>query len=121
MIYRGVENDSLLSSLDIAYKNEDYQTFISIAGDQDSLVTAKPSLTLALAISNLERDNFQEAINLFDQLVQNPLYRDQSLWYKGMTFLKQNNLDSAREIFESIVEMDDSTFKDESQKILRHL
>jgi len=39
-------------------------------------------------------------------VVSNPLYRDQAQWYLAMNFLKQNDIDNAKIVLESIKQGD---------------
>ncbi|NRB47583.1 MAG: tetratricopeptide repeat protein [Saprospiraceae bacterium] len=115
-------NAETLLAANAAYNAQDYaqalQAFERLPVD---LQTSK--VKLAMGISHMELSSFGSALSLFDQIIelQDPLFLDQALWYKGLCLLKQERLDEASTVFQEVVNNANSIFNQEASRLLKRL
>ncbi len=115
-------NTETLLAANAAYDAQDYaqalQAFQSLPTD---LQTSK--VKLAMGISHMELSSFGLAQSLFDQIIelQDPLFLDQALWYKGLSLLKQGELERARDTFLQLKDDPESIFNQDAARLLNRL
>lgn len=115
-------NTEALLAANAAYNAQDYtqalQAFESLSVD---LQTSK--VKLAMGISYMELSSFDSALSLFDQIIelQDPLFLDQALWYKGLCLLRQEKSDQARTVFRELENDPNSIFNQEARRLLKRL
>jgi tetratricopeptide (TPR) repeat protein len=75
-----------------------------------------------LALCELELNNLDQSEKLLTELInaQNHVFLEQSYWYLGLLYLKQDNIEKAKEVFEFIVK-EGMVKKIEAKKILKSL
>jgi tetratricopeptide (TPR) repeat protein len=104
--YRAVRSGSELNSDGVifkamlAYQNGDYQNAII---DFKQIVEGNPNsntIKFYLGISYMELYDFENArVNLMSVAESNSLFKEQALWYCGLCFLGEGNIDEAKSIF----------------------
>lgn len=115
-------NTETLLAASTAYNAQDYaqalQAFESLPAD---LQTSK--VKLGIGISYMELSSFESALSIFDQIIelQDPLFLDQALWYKGLCLLRQEKLDQASTIFQQLVNDSSSIFSQDAGQLLKRL
>ncbi|MEM9820529.1 MAG: hypothetical protein AAF985_05635 [Bacteroidota bacterium] len=92
---RAGENDTKLADASRYYREG---AFEKVIGPLESVLadSINTKAKLALGIAELELNHFAKAIQHFDDLInaKDPLYEEQALWFKALTYLKQNDLDN---------------------------
>ena len=117
LTYRGSSQEDILRQMQTSFDNNDYASFIDLANVQDSLISQTPKLQLALGIALMENGRSTDAREVFSGLENNPFYKDQVLWYTGLLFLKDQNMEGAQSYFEQLGS-GNSEFKDQAREIL---
>lgn len=112
--------DTDLSSGIEAYKTGNYAKAASIfAGIAES--DPSSSATFFLGLSQIELNNFEQAVNLLDKVsVSGGEYGKEAKWYMGLTYLKMKNTGKAEECFK-ILSLSDGFYRERSDDILRRL
>lgn len=103
------------------YKSGDYQTAaIGFAGalEQDPSST---STQFYLGLSQLALKNYDQAINLLSEVVNNSgEFGKEARWYLGLTYIEKGNTQKATECFEYLAKSN-GFYSERSEKILRRL
>jgi hypothetical protein len=68
----------------------------------------------------METDQFDKAIQSFNQLSENRILNEYGEWYRGLCYLRLNNPDMARIEFENIVHKD-GHYSEQARSILKSL
>ena len=63
----------------------------------------------------------EEALVIFDQLINNPTFRQSAEWEKALTLLKLEDLEACRELLESILKVENHTYKKDAKQLLKYL
>ena len=125
---------SFRSSVDQTYQeqllNEAFNSYdddkFSISSDyfQQILNTDKSNTMVQfyMALCEIELNNFDTSEILLNELVlkNNHIFWEQAHWYLALVYLKQNDIENAKSIFEIIIK-EDMTKKPESDSIIKSL
>ena len=80
------------------------------------------SLILYMGIINMEREDYTEALEYFSRAENDPLMKEQARWYKGLTYIKTEQLPKAKEIFSKIAQTKGPHYKKkEAARLLERL
>ncbi len=71
-------------------------------------------------ITAMELGNFQEAIELFDHLMTDPVRKHKAMWYTGLSYLGLEDAKAARGVFKDIIKSD-GHFKKQARDLLRSI
>jgi tetratricopeptide (TPR) repeat protein len=98
-IYREVqenEHESLLFKTMRQYQDENYWQAVE---GFESLLTQNPSSVIIkfyLAVSYMHLNEYKKSRDFFDEVIQaNYIYIEQAIWYKGLTYLAEGNVEDA--------------------------
>jgi predicted Zn-dependent protease len=116
------ENDLLLNFAFDAYESNDY---IKSSEYLRKLVKADENnkmIKFYLAISEMELCNLHKSEELLLDLTKSKkhIFYEQSSWYLALLYLKQDNIEKAKEVFEVIIE-EEMVKKTASERILKSL
>jgi len=92
---KSIPGNSLVSDLDKAYTNKDYEGAITFANAALSSLPNDAEILMVKGISQMETQKFEEALSTFDS-INNELYNDDMNWYSALIFIKQNKLEAAK-------------------------
>ena len=78
---------------------------------------------MGIGICQLELSNYNEAIQIFEQLIQDedPLYLNHARWYTALAQLKLNQVDLCKAQLEILIASSQSAYKQQAQKLLAEL
>jgi len=68
----------------------------------------------------MELEDFQVAVRSFTYLLADPVQKQESLWYLGLSYLALENIPAAKKAFQEIIETD-GHYKKEAKKILKNI
>jgi FimV-like protein len=71
-------------------------------------------------IAAMELGEFQAAIESFDKLMTDPMMKHNVMWYRGLSYLAMEDLESARTIFREIINTD-GHYKKQARSLLRSI
>jgi len=109
---RGTAADSVLIKMKTLYNSKDYAAALKLAPEAIAADPADISLKLALAHCYTETGNYTAAIPLLDSIAGGQsVYKYQALFYKALTYLKQDKKADCIHTLESIP-ADAVTYKD---------
>jgi len=116
------KTDLLICSAFEAYESNNYvksQEYLYKLRKTDD---ANNMIEFYLALSELELNNLGESEKLLVDLTnkRNHIFREQSYWYLALLYLKQDDVEKAKKVFELIIE-EKMVKKTESEKILKSL
>ncbi|MFK8007439.1 MAG: tol-pal system YbgF family protein [Saprospiraceae bacterium] len=98
---KSIPSNTLITELDIAYKNKDYTASINLANSILKELPNDAEILLIKGVSLLEKKKLDESLAVFNS-ISNELYSDEANWYAGMVLLKQNKIDAAKTRFQKI-------------------
>jgi predicted Zn-dependent protease len=100
---RGNPDDSLLVKASDLYNRKDYSKALPFLRE---ILTRKPGetqLKLASGICYLQTGQFDPATGVFNEIASGTtVFKNEAVWYKALTELKQNRLDECYRILESL-------------------
>ena len=119
---RSADVDTRLADASRLYKNGNFQQVIGLLESylQD---TTNTKATLALGIAAIELNHYDKAIQYFDQLIEakDPLYEEQAIWYKALTYLKQDDAANCKTQLNLLTQERFSFRKADAQQLLNQL
>ncbi|MBN2520032.1 MAG: hypothetical protein JXB17_05985 [Bacteroidales bacterium] len=130
---RGVPTESPIKNLSVDdymilteamryYDKKDYEKTIEIIENRLITNTDCPGIIFFLAVSQLETNRFDEAIDNFKFLIQYPVndYYEQSNWYLNLAYLKNGDIEKAKLGLKEII-LKNSRYKKNAQELLNDL
>lgn len=91
----------------------------------DSLIIqnpADPDYQFLYALNLMEQYQFSEAAMFLDQIISTGgSYEIVGLWYKGLCFLKLDDISQAKQQFKQLEELDDPIYSNKAKRIFRKL
>ncbi|QHI37809.1 hypothetical protein IMCC3317_31920 [Kordia antarctica] len=84
--------------------------------------TYNPQIQLYIGVSQLELENYQEAIQTFNTLKNsNTIDAHKAYWYTALTYLKQNDAENAKKVLNSLVQISGNYNYEKAKKLLKKL
>ncbi|WP_420570897.1 tetratricopeptide repeat protein [Kordia sp.] len=84
--------------------------------------TYDPKIQLYIGVSYLELDNYHEAIQTFDALLNSDTFdHHKGYWYTALTYLKQNDAKNAKKVLEKLVSDPNNYNYQKAKKLLKEL
>lgn len=120
LVQRGDDADALAKA-DEDYRSGNYQAAIL---SLESLLQNQPAnakLHLVLGICYLETDQLPQAREHFELALNNSLYQDKAQWYLALTYLKQGQIEEARNYLDPLSQDQNSTYRERAQDLLGKL
>ena len=117
----GEELEAALTNAYSAYINKNYAEVLNY---QDAINQINSSSwMLILAISAIEMDDAELALQNLNQLIQDNdiYYIDHAIWYKGLLLLKQGEIQQSKKLFQSIASKPGADHQMEAKKLLEKL
>lgn len=104
-ISKGDDTDRILKDIETTFRSKEYQHIISVSETIDpSVYESNPQVLLYIGTSYLEIDQYKNAIEVFDRLIQsNAIDFHKGYWYKTLAFLKKGDQENAIKTLETIV------------------
>jgi tetratricopeptide (TPR) repeat protein len=103
IIKRGGKDDTTVIKAAELYNSKQYKEALPLL---EKLVTVYPDdkdLIVAKGVSLLKTGNAGAAITIFNEIITvETVYKNTALWYKGLSFLKMNQLAESRNILETL-------------------
>jgi tetratricopeptide (TPR) repeat protein len=119
----GVRNNdiSFKSALDL-YSVGDYRAASSALKEYLSHTPGKTEALFILGVSEMENNNFDNAISLFKTLCsdRSNLYLDHSQWYLALCYVKTGNFAMATEELQAIVNSE-NVYKSKARKVIKKI
>lgn len=115
-----VDNLAKASAL---FKEEKYQEALAIfkAYEKENN-TYNPQIQLYIGVSQLELENYSEAIQTFNQLKNsNTIDAHKAYWYTALAYLKQNDSENAKKVLNSLVQSSTNYNYEKAKKLLKNL
>lgn len=117
------DTNNHLAKASVLFQEEKYQEALTIfttyAKESD---TYNPQIQLYIGISYLELENYHEALQTFDQLLQsNTVDHHKAYWYTALTYLKQNDAESAKKVLKVLVENPTNYNYEKAKELLKKL
>ena len=117
---RGSETTSFQSLNDL-YQNGEFQQFINEVNALNIDSNTDPELVMALGCAYLETGTYDNAISTFRQIETNTFIGEEARFNIALSYLKANNPESAKSIFQEIANGNVSGLSTKAQQILEHL
>ncbi|MFP4449201.1 MAG: tetratricopeptide repeat protein [Bacteroidales bacterium] len=116
------DNYSLIENAMGAYEQKDWEKAEKYFGLLLERESNDVFVNFYAGIVYLEQQKGQEAIETFETVTDDKenLFREQAYWYTALAYLQKEDIDSAREYLEKIVD-EEMTKIDEARKLLRTL
>lgn len=123
LIERGESENEYLVKGEEAFLNKEYaiakQQFENVASEGANF---NANTSLYLGISYLELNEYKSALLTFDKLINSEsLDASKGHWYKGLTYLKMNKKDDAKEQFEILAKHKGYYNHETAKSILKQL
>jgi hypothetical protein len=121
-LVRGEESAGTLESAMIEYESENYLGTLRILQNLLQSEPGNDTVNFYAGTSSLCLNNTKSAILYLRKVAENKNndLADRALWYLGLAYLKENNIDAAKTSF-NILCAKDNTFKKKSIEIVNHL
>lgn len=114
------ETDPLLLEASKRFNEGDFVEAEKLFEKMNETVTSDPELFFSLGITYLENDKFDKAMNTFkSEIILNSSFKDKSIWYQSLVFLKEKNLDACRSELEKIE--NNSPYYDKSRELMESI
>jgi hypothetical protein len=116
---RGAEGEvDIRRQAELAYANENFEMAIL---EYNRLASLEDLDKIFLANAYLSTQQAREAINILQPISNNVnAYQKRAMWYLGLAHLQNEDVESAREVFEEL-ESTFTEYRDDVQKILKKL
>lgn len=123
LVSRSEINVDLLSVGENAFNNKNYvlakENFTSFINDDHQV---NPTALLYLGISQLELENYNEALNSFQKIAEsNTLDQSKGYWYRALTYFKMDDRANAIKELEIIVKSSKNHNFEKAKKLLKKL
>ncbi|WP_299384116.1 tetratricopeptide repeat protein [uncultured Lacinutrix sp.] len=123
LVSRSEINVDLLSAGENAFNNKNYvlakENFTSFINDDYQV---NPTALLYLGISQLELENYNEALNSFQKIAEsNTLDQSKGYWYRALTYFKMDDRANAIKELEIIVKSSKNHNFEKAKKLLKKL
>ncbi len=120
---RDTDTDTLWIAAQALYKDKAYAKALPLF---EALLEKQPTNILAQLGAGtclLEINEPSKAIRYFDRILNSNdvLYKDQAQWYNGMAYLKLNDVEAAKKIFEALASTPSADHHDAAKAILQQL
>ncbi len=117
------ELDNLFHDAIIHYNNGEFTDALSLFEQVIEKDNSNMKAHLATGISHIEINQTKEAEESFETVIQHKdnLYVDRAEWFLALCYLKLNDLDNARQQFDTIAKNDLSYKQNEAKRILKKL
>jgi len=105
------------------FKEKKYQEALSIfkTYTKESDIY-NPQIQLYIGVLQLELENYHEAIQTFDQLLQsNTIDYHKAYWYTALVYLKQNDAENAKKILKTLIENPANYNYEKAKELLQKL
>ncbi|MFZ6050573.1 hypothetical protein [Halocola ammonii] len=123
-VVRGEENNTTMTEGLDAYQRANYEVAIEELSSAVDEVENPWSAQFYLALSHLGSDTPKDAIPLLEELSVEEDFKlkEQAKWYLGLAFLKDDQTNKARDVFQSLYETaKDSTLRLKAEGVLKAL
>ena len=104
-----------------AYNNHQYEVAAQKLSSYLTQNSEKPGVALYIGISQMELNHMLDAIKYLDLAQQDPLFAQQAQWYLALLFVKNNQIDKARNQLSIISKNDDHYKRSEAKDLLRKI
>ena len=102
-VERGANEDTLLLQAVNLFNKKDYKKSLPLLKNTLASDSAKTDLLIATGFCFLQINQYDSATKIFNYLVNgNTVYKNKATWYKALTFLKKNKIDSCYKILETL-------------------
>lgn len=123
LVSRSETNVNLLSTGENAFNNKNYalakESFASFINSESQV---NPTTLLYLGISQLELENYNEALNSFQKIAEsNTLDQSKGYWYKALTYFKMGDRANAIKELKTIVKSSKNHNFEKAKKLLKEL
>lgn len=118
-----VLNSSILNLAQQKYLNGEYINAMLLFQELPVSLTIEAEKYLYIGLSLMELEQYEDAIKNFENVIQcrnNKEYIPQTMWYKGLCYLKTGDKEKAVSIFTKISKYNKGKYK-EAKKILKKL
>jgi len=100
---RGTGSDTLLLEAVNLFNKKDYNNSLPLL---KNILVNNPNetdLVIATGVCYMQISEYDSAIKIFDNLANgNTVYKNQAIWYKALTLLKENKIDVCYKVLESL-------------------
>lgn len=119
--FQEMSNDNIdLGTIQSLLKSAQYEKALPVIKSYLISHPETPEILLAKGITLLEMNQFDEAIEIFNDLSINfPLYLSEATWYKALTYTKQGNISESKSTLSKILE--NSSRYSDAQKMMGQL
>ncbi|MBC8757597.1 tetratricopeptide repeat protein [Kordia sp. YSTF-M3] len=117
------DTNNNLAKASTLFQEEKYQEALSIFTTyaQES-ATYNPQIQLYIGVSHMELENYQEALQTFNQLQNSNTVDDhKAYWYTALTYLKQNDAENAKKVLKTLVENPSNYNYEKAKELLKKL
>jgi|GEM_PF-2216504 len=120
---RNLESDQQLAKAGNSYKAGNFSEALPVF---EQLLSTNPNdskLRLAAGICRLELGQYDGALAHFQQLIDanDPLYKQQALWYSALAYLQKSDLVKSKSTLEEIVKDKEGQFYEKAAALLSDL
>jgi tetratricopeptide (TPR) repeat protein len=113
-------SENNLAKASALFQEEKYQEALAIFTKESD--TYNPQIQLYIGISQLELENYHEAIQTFDKLLNsNTVDNHKAYWYTSLTYLKQNDAEKAKKVLNTLIENPTNYNYEKARKLLKKL
>jgi hypothetical protein len=121
-VTRGIETESVNDAIMALFEQQDYQLCIEKIQNLDKEAVISPKIQLIHGCSLMELGKFNEAIKVFNYFESQDytIYTETALWYKALSYLRNDNLDLAKANLQKISD-NENTYATEAKELLKKL
>jgi TolA-binding protein len=115
-------NDNSFKSALALYSNGDYRGAAASLKEYLNKVPRKTEASLLLGISEMQNNNFEDAIVLFNKLCNDKsnIYLDHSQWYLALCYVKTGNYTLANRELEAVI-TSGSIYESKARKLIKKI
>lgn len=119
-----IDNDTKanLIKAETLFEEEKYKEALALFSSTTKNKTYIPNAALYIGISQLELQQYTEALKTFEVLKNSDVIdKHKAYWYTALVYLKQDDADNAKKILETLVQNPDYYNFKKAQKLLKKL
>lgn len=117
---RGTDNDTALLRIVNLFNKRDYEHSLPLLKNALARDSSKTDLLIATGFCFLQINQPDSAIKIFNHIINgNTVYTNQATWYKALTLLKENKIDSCYKVLESLPA--DADNREEASELMKKI
>ena len=120
VLVRG-EGDEALSSGMTAYNAQQYELAIQKLTSYVDQFPGHYGVALYIGISQMELNNYSDALTNFELAQKDPMFKQQAQWYQALLFIKSEQLDKAKAALQGIIDLEGHYKKEAAKELLGRL